>query len=136
MTDLHTEYLGLALRSPIVASSGPYTGEPDRWREIEDAGAGAMAEGTAVSEAALRKRVQRLSTDLERRILEAVRGRMNEADWNELAASVERQSRLRGAGRVSPVAPRIVSALAEALDGGEPGGSKDGSDPQRGRVQP
>jgi dihydroorotate dehydrogenase (fumarate) len=42
MTDLHTDYLGLRLHSPIVASSGPYTGDPDRWREIEDAGAGAM----------------------------------------------------------------------------------------------
>jgi hypothetical protein len=29
MTDLTTRYLGLALRSPIVASASPLTGEPD-----------------------------------------------------------------------------------------------------------
>ena len=33
MTDLHTEYLGLRLRSPLVASAGPYTGDLDRMTE-------------------------------------------------------------------------------------------------------
>ncbi len=42
MTDLHTDYLGLRLRSPIVASSGPYTGDLDRLSELVDAGVGAV----------------------------------------------------------------------------------------------
>ena len=42
MTDLHTNYLGLPLRSPIVASAGPLTGEVDRIRELETHGAAAV----------------------------------------------------------------------------------------------
>jgi dihydroorotate dehydrogenase (fumarate) len=40
--DLRTRYLGLDLRSPIVASPSPLTGKPDSAREIEEAGAGAI----------------------------------------------------------------------------------------------
>ena len=42
MPDLHTTYLGLALRSPLVASAGPFTGQLDRLVELELAGAGAV----------------------------------------------------------------------------------------------
>jgi dihydroorotate dehydrogenase (fumarate) len=42
MIDLHTDYLGLRLRSPLVASAGPYTGDLDKMVEIQDAGAGAL----------------------------------------------------------------------------------------------
>ncbi len=35
-------YLGLELNSPFIASSSPLTGDPDRWRELEDCGAGAL----------------------------------------------------------------------------------------------
>ncbi|NND73738.1 MAG: dihydroorotate dehydrogenase-like protein [Ilumatobacter sp.] len=42
MTDLHTDYLGLRLRSPIVASAGPLTGDLDRIVELEQAGVGAV----------------------------------------------------------------------------------------------
>ena len=42
MPDLHTTYLGLALRSPLVASAGPFTGQLDRLVELEVAGAGAV----------------------------------------------------------------------------------------------
>jgi dihydroorotate dehydrogenase (fumarate) len=42
MPDLHTTYLGLRLRSPLVASAGPFTGQLDRLVEIELAGAGAV----------------------------------------------------------------------------------------------
>ncbi len=42
MTDLHTDYLGLRLRSPIVASAGPLTSEVDRLPALEDAGAAAV----------------------------------------------------------------------------------------------
>jgi len=40
--DLRTSYLGLSLRSPIVASASPMTGHLDRISELADAGAGAI----------------------------------------------------------------------------------------------
>jgi dihydroorotate dehydrogenase (fumarate) len=40
--DLSTEYLGLRLRSPLVASASPLTAEPDAAAELEVAGAGAI----------------------------------------------------------------------------------------------
>lgn len=42
MPDLHTTYLGLPLRSPIVASAGPLTGNIDHMRELEAHGAAAI----------------------------------------------------------------------------------------------
>ncbi|CAB4365094.1 MAG: dihydroorotate dehydrogenase-like protein [Actinobacteria bacterium] len=42
MTDLSTTYLGLALRSPLVASAGPVTGNPAMWQRLQTAGAGAI----------------------------------------------------------------------------------------------
>ena len=42
MPSLDTTYLGLALRSPIVASAGPLTGDPDTAARLADAGAGAL----------------------------------------------------------------------------------------------
>lgn len=40
--DLTTTYLGLALKSPLVASSSPLTGHVESARELEAAGAGAV----------------------------------------------------------------------------------------------
>jgi dihydroorotate dehydrogenase (fumarate) len=40
--DLATNYMGLALRNPIVASASPLTGDIDMIRQIEDAGAAAI----------------------------------------------------------------------------------------------
>ncbi len=42
MPDLHTNYLGLSLRSPLAASAGPYTSQLDRIEELEQAGASAI----------------------------------------------------------------------------------------------
>jgi dihydroorotate dehydrogenase (fumarate) len=40
--DLTTRYLGLSLKSPIVAGAGPLTGNLDNIRRLEDLGAGAV----------------------------------------------------------------------------------------------
>ena len=40
--DLRTRYLGLELRSPIVASASPLTGEPDAAHRLDEAGVGAI----------------------------------------------------------------------------------------------
>jgi dihydroorotate dehydrogenase (fumarate) len=42
MVDLRTRYLGLELRSPLVASSSPLTGTLDGLKRLEAAGAGAV----------------------------------------------------------------------------------------------
>lgn len=42
MIDLSTEYLGLKLKSPLVPSSSPLTGDLDSARELEDLGASAL----------------------------------------------------------------------------------------------
>jgi dihydroorotate dehydrogenase (fumarate) len=42
MVELSTRYLGLDLRSPIVASASPLTDRPETARRLEDAGAGAL----------------------------------------------------------------------------------------------
>ena len=42
MTDLTTRYLGLDLRSPIVASASPLNKEPATARLVEEAGASAL----------------------------------------------------------------------------------------------
>lgn len=42
MIDLHTTYLGLSLRSPLVVSAGPFSGEPGRLNELAEAGAAAI----------------------------------------------------------------------------------------------
>ena len=42
MADLRTRYLGMELRSPLVASSSPLTGTLDGLRRLEAAGAGAV----------------------------------------------------------------------------------------------
>jgi dihydroorotate dehydrogenase (fumarate) len=40
--ELTTRYLGLELRSPVVASAGPLTGRPDTLQALADAGVGAV----------------------------------------------------------------------------------------------
>jgi dihydroorotate dehydrogenase (fumarate) len=40
--DLTSNYLGMTLRNPVVASPGPVTGDPDQWRRLQDAGVGAI----------------------------------------------------------------------------------------------
>jgi dihydroorotate dehydrogenase (fumarate) len=42
VSTLQTIYLGLTLRSPIVASAGPVTGDPETAFRLEEAGAGAI----------------------------------------------------------------------------------------------
>jgi dihydroorotate dehydrogenase (fumarate) len=61
MPDLHTTYLGLALRSPIVASAGPYTGELDRLAELEQAGVAAV-----VLPSLFEEQIERETTDIDR----------------------------------------------------------------------
>jgi dihydroorotate dehydrogenase (fumarate) len=58
MTDLRTRYLGLDLRSPVVASASPLNGEPESARLVEEAGAAAIVMPSLFEEEILYEEVQ------------------------------------------------------------------------------
>jgi dihydroorotate dehydrogenase (fumarate) len=58
MPSLDTTYLGLALRSPIVASAGPLTGDLDSARRLADAGAGALVLPSLFEEEIIHEQVE------------------------------------------------------------------------------
>jgi dihydroorotate dehydrogenase (fumarate) len=60
--DLTTTYLGLTLRSPLVASSGPFTGRLDGLRALDEAGIGAVVLPSLFEEQVVHDEVQ--STEL------------------------------------------------------------------------
>ncbi len=62
--DLRTRYLGLELRSPIVASSSPLTGKEETARLIEEAGVGAIVLPSLFEEEILNEEIQ-LNRSLE-----------------------------------------------------------------------
>lgn len=61
MIDLTTRYLGLQLRSPIVASPGPVTGQLDRLVELEAAGVGAV-----VLPSLFQEQIERETSEIDR----------------------------------------------------------------------
>jgi dihydroorotate dehydrogenase (fumarate) len=62
--DLRTRYLGLELRSPIVASASPFTGEPATARLLDEAGVGAIVLPSLFEEEILNDEIQ-LNRSLE-----------------------------------------------------------------------
>ncbi|MGZ8481700.1 MAG: dihydroorotate dehydrogenase-like protein, partial [Candidatus Limnocylindria bacterium] len=62
--DLRTRYLGLELRSPIVASAAPQNGEPAMAARLESAGVGAIVLPSLFEEEILAEEIE-LSRSLE-----------------------------------------------------------------------
>src|SRR5512142_2272937 len=62
--ELRTRYLGLELRSPIVASPSPLTGDPDAAVRIADSGIGALVLPSLFAEEILHDEIQ-LTRSLE-----------------------------------------------------------------------
>jgi dihydroorotate dehydrogenase (fumarate) len=62
--ELQTRYLGLELRSPIVASASPLTGDPDAVARLEEAGAGAVVLPSLFEEEILNEEIE-LNRSLE-----------------------------------------------------------------------
>jgi len=58
VTALHTVYLGLELRSPIVASAGPATGDIETAVRLDEAGAGALVLPSLFEEEILHEEVE------------------------------------------------------------------------------
>lgn len=56
--DLTTDYLGLQLRSPLVASASPLSEELDSLRALEDAGASAVVLYSLFAEQLRRERLE------------------------------------------------------------------------------
>jgi len=61
--DLSTEYLGLTLRSPIIASASPCTGQLDVLRRLEASGAGAAVLPSLFEEQVIRESKELVATD-------------------------------------------------------------------------
>jgi dihydroorotate dehydrogenase (fumarate) len=64
VADLRTRYLGLSLRSPIVASASPVTRDPSVARRLEDAGAAAVVLPSLFEEEVLHEEIE-LNRSLE-----------------------------------------------------------------------
>lgn len=71
--DLRTRYLGLELRTPIVASAGPYTRDIDHAKQLVDAGMSALVLPSLFEEEVLNDEFELTSA------LDALAGRSNEA---------------------------------------------------------
>jgi dihydroorotate dehydrogenase (fumarate) len=68
--DLSTRYLGLALKSPLIASASPLTGDLGNIRRLEDLGAAAVALPSLFEEeiAAEESAADRLTADPRARV--------------------------------------------------------------------
>ncbi len=116
MTDLTTRYLGLDLRSPIVASASPLTGEPDTARRIEDAGAAAVVLPSLFEEEILHEEVELT------RALEAGSEHFAEAlDYFPAVPSIETAGD-RYLARLEAIKARCSVPVIASLNATDPGG--------------
>jgi dihydroorotate dehydrogenase (fumarate) len=93
MGDLRTHYLGLELRTPLVASSSPLTGTLDGLKRLEDAGAGAVVlpslfEEELAGAAAHLELVEQAATRLSVPVIASLNG-TSRGGWVRHAARLE-----------------------------------------------
>ena len=118
MTALHTMYLGLELRSPIVASAGPATGDLETAVRLEEAGAGALVLPSLFEEEILHEEAELNSA------LEAGSGTFPEASgyfptYDEFETTADRYlAHLRATKQ--HVAIPVIASLNGATPGGWP----------------
>ncbi|CAM2823518.1 dihydroorotate dehydrogenase-like protein [Cutibacterium acnes] len=65
MSDLHTKYMGLTLRSPLVASAGPIQQKVDGVKALADAGVGAIVMYSLFEEQVRHEEARQAETELE-----------------------------------------------------------------------
>jgi dihydroorotate dehydrogenase (fumarate) len=116
VTALDTTYLGLSLRSPIVASAGPLTGDGDTAARLADAGAGALVLPSLFEEEVVHEQVE-LTT-----VLEAGSEHFAEAlnYFPELPAF--RDAWYRYLANLEEVKARVSIPVIASLNGSTPGG--------------
>jgi dihydroorotate dehydrogenase (fumarate) len=102
MTDLRTTYLGLELRSPVVASAGPLCGDPDTARRLAESGAGAIVLPSLFEEEIVHEEVE-LTFALE-------------AGTEAFAEAVDYFPRFPDVGSVLDRYLATISALKDAVD--------------------
>jgi dihydroorotate dehydrogenase (fumarate) len=96
MADLRTRYLGMELRSPLVASSSPLTGTLDGLCRLEAAGAGAVVLPSLFEEdlaaeagpAAYRSLIQQAKRTLSIPVIASLNG-VSRGGWVGHAARLE-----------------------------------------------
>ena len=82
MSELATTYLGLQLRSPIVASAGPHTGDPLTVERLEAGGAGGAVLPSLFEEEILHEEMElNRALEVSRPTLNARLPRSRTATW-------------------------------------------------------
>ena len=113
MTDLTTRYLGLELRTPIVASAGPVTGDVEAVRRLVAAGVSAVVLPSLFEEEMIDEEVQ-LNTAFEagsEHFSEAL-GYFSDAAFKRLSSPVDRHLDHLSAVRAAVDVPVIASVNA------------------------
>ena len=115
MIDLRTRYLGLDLRSPIVASASPLNGDPAMARQVEEAGAGAIVLPSLFEEEILHEELH-LTRALEvgAEHFAEIRARIDPDAWREVWALRRIQFPRWGAPRTGPVSATNLLAKRKA----------------------
>jgi dihydroorotate dehydrogenase (fumarate) len=116
MTDLHTDYLGMRLRSPIVASPSPLTGELDSIVELERHGAGAI-----VLPSIFEEQIEHEANEIDR-LLSVHSESFGEAtdflpDVDGYNSGIDRYLELVGAAKAAVDVPVIASLNGASIGG-------------------
>jgi dihydroorotate dehydrogenase (fumarate) len=122
--DLSTTYLGIKLRTPLVASASPCTGQPDVLRRLEASGAGAAVLPSLFEEQLLREDPLQPNTDALGRFPSVKHYNLGADHYLRLIETARRSvaipiiASLNGAtlGTWVEQAQRIESAGADALE--------------------
>ena len=122
MSDLRTNYMGLPLRNPIVASAGPLSQSVDGIRGLADAGVGAVVMYSLFEEE-LRRESERFAV-----LTEQHEDAFHEAQsWFPAVPSAERSAVDRYLALVEAAAGAIDVPLIASLNGATVGGWVDSS---------
>src|SRR6266536_6570843 len=114
--DLTTRYLGLTLRSPIVASAAPHNGQPETARRLERAGVGAIVLPSLFEEEILAEEIG-LNRSLEQGTEQFVEALDYFPAVDSLISAADRY--LTGLERVkAAVAVPIIASLNASTPGG------------------
>jgi len=116
MTALHTVYLGLELRSPIVASAGPATGDLQTAVRLEEAGAGALVLPSLFEEEILHE-----ESELNR-ALDAGIGQFPEASGYFPAVEAFETTADRYLSTLRATRKHVAIPVIASLNGATPGG--------------
>jgi dihydroorotate dehydrogenase (fumarate) len=116
MTALHTMYLGLELRSPIVASAGPATGDLETAVRLEEAGAGALVLPSLFEEEILHEEAEL------NRALETGTGQFPEASGYFPAIDAIETTADRYLSTLQRTKKHVSIPVIASLNGASPGG--------------